>query len=187
MSLRVLDVVVNSLLGRPAATSGVHSNLQALIDENVALTQDKGMICLVASYKIISLINNIVDEIYDRKQVTIALVKTLLQRLESWSQALPQFLRTAPTSTTSELSTEKSAIGRVHVSCLYYFALMMATRPILVSTLVQQPGSGLVHSRIASACLDAATFLVKTCLGAKNHNILQANMCILKYDPRCIQ
>lgn len=184
MSLRTLDVVVNALLGRPAATAGVHSNLNALMEEtSVSSPQDRGVTCLVASCNIASLINSIVDKIYDRKQVTITVVEELLQRLENWNQALPEFLRKAPSSafgSFADPSAAKGAIGKIHVSCLYYLAVTLVTRPILISILVQHSSGSPVHSRLAAACLDAATFLIQICVGARKNNLLQSNMCILK-------
>jgi hypothetical protein len=182
MSLRVLDIVVNSILGRPAATAGVHSDLQSLIDDTVASSDDRGLICLGASYRIVALINHIVDTMYDKKEITIPAVEEHLQRLGQWSQELPDFLKTSPLPDQVQVSgvKDKGAIGRVHVSCLYYFAVTIVTRPILVATLAQQPASGLVHTQLASACLDAAMFTIQTCSGAQKHNLLLSNMCILK-------
>lgn len=180
--MRVLDIVVNSILGRPAATSGIHSDIQPLIDDVLAKSQsqDQGLICLGASYRLVTMINTIIEKIYDKKEIAVPVVEEHLQRLELWSQSLPDFLRTPPSTTAS--SADKGAIGRVHVSCLYYFAVTLVTRPILVSTLTQQAASGtsLVHSQLATACLDAAMFIVQTCLGARKMNLIQANMCILK-------
>lgn len=180
MSLRVLDIVVNSILGRPAATAGMHADVQNLIDEVLATSQDRGLICLGASYGIVSLLNNIVDKLYDRKEVTIHAIEEHLQQLDQWSQSLPEFLRTPPSTSDSAASADKTAIGRVHVSCIYYFTVILVTRPILVSALTHPAASGLLHSQLASACLDAAMFIVQTCSGARELNLLQANMCILK-------
>lgn len=182
MSLRVLDIVVNSILGRPAATAGIHSDLQPLIDDVLSTSQDRGLVCLGASYKLVAMINSIVDRMYDKKEISVPAVEEHLQQLQRWSRDLPEFLRTPPSSTASGSSSAgKGAIGRVHVSCLYYFAVTLVTRPILVSTLTQQPASGLVHAQLATACLDAAMFIIQTCSGARKINLLQANMCILKY------
>jgi hypothetical protein len=180
MSLRVLDIVVNSILGRPAATAAIHCDLQPLIDNVLATSQDRGLICLGASYRLVALINKIIDKMYDRKEITVPAVEEHLQQLERWSQGLPELLR-APPSTPggTDASAEKGAIGSVHVSCLYYFAVTLVTRPILVSTLTQQSASNLVHTQLATACLDAAMFIVQTCTGAQTLNLIQANMCIL--------
>ncbi|CAG9942301.1 unnamed protein product [Clonostachys rosea f. rosea IK726] len=180
MSLRVMDIPISSILGRPPATAGVQSDLQGLVDDVVASSQDRGMICLVASYKMVSLISNIVEKLYDRKEISIPMIEENLQELEKWSQGLPQFLRTSPSQTDlADSDAEKSAIGRVHVSCLYYFAVTLVTRPILVSTLIQPQIGGMVHSHLASACLDAAIFIVQTCSGARKLGLLKANMATI--------
>lgn len=180
MSLRVLDIVVNSILGRPAATAGMHPDVQGLIDDAVANSHDRGIICLGASYGAVTLINTIVDKLYGRKEITISAAEEYLQELDRWSQSLPDFLRTPPSTAEADVSADKGAIGRVHVSCIYYFAVTLVTRPILVSVLTHPSSGNMVHSQLASACLDAAMFIVQTCSGARELKLLQANMCILK-------
>ncbi|KEY64159.1 hypothetical protein S7711_03452 [Stachybotrys chartarum IBT 7711] len=180
MSLRVLDIFVSSVLGRPAATAGIHSDMQSFINEFVQSAGDEGLICLSASYSLARLLSKAVDTLYDRKDVTIPAIEEQLRELEHWSRGLPEFLRTAPSSENSGSSSEKGAIGKVHVSCLYYFAVMLVTRPILIFSLTNQLPSGLVHSHLASACLDAASFIVQTCSGARRLKLLQPNMCILQ-------
>lgn len=56
----------------------------------------------------------------------MASAENFLQRLQKWSKALPEELRT---STEANLVTSISVnremfIGRTHVACVYYFAVM---------------------------------------------------------------
>lgn len=183
MSLRVMDIPISSVLGRPPATGGVHSDLKSLIDGIERIDHDSGITCLAASYKIVSLISSIVDRVYDRKEISISLVEEFLQKLKEWGQEVPEFLHTPPPSSSSvgqgDLPERKGAIGRVHVSCLYYFAVNLVTRPLLISTLTRQQPADAVSSQLASACLEAATLVVQTCSDAHKLNLLKANMSTL--------
>ncbi|CAH0025284.1 unnamed protein product [Clonostachys rhizophaga] len=183
MSLRVMDIPISSVLGRPPATGGVHSDLKSLIDGIERIDHDSGITCLAASYKIVSLISSIVDRVYDRKEISISLVEEFLQKLKEWGQEVPEFLHTLPPSSSSvsqgDLPERKGAIGRVHVSCLYYFAVNLVTRPLLISTLTRQQPADAVSSQLASACLEAATLVVQTCNDAHKLNLLKANMSTL--------
>jgi hypothetical protein len=88
---------------------------------------------------------------------------------------------------------KKRTIGNIHVSCLYYFAVTLVTRPFLISTLITRPTNlqsqsmssldaqeDSSHEQLSSACLDAAVYLIQTCMDAYKSDVLLANMCILK-------
>ena len=184
ISLRIVDMLANSILGRPAATAGLQSDINSIIEDMMSATQDDDLTRLIASHQIVSIINGIVDTLYEKKELSLPLVEQLLNEIETWAKNLPDCLRTA--SLNGEATgprAHKGAIGSIHVSCLYYFAVTLVTRPILISTLTAPPASGgLAQSHLASACLDAAVFLVQTCVDARKANILYGNMCIMKYD-----
>ncbi|KAJ6441094.1 Fungal specific transcription factor [Purpureocillium lavendulum] len=185
LSLRIVDMLANSILGRPAATAGLHSDINSIIEdmESQARGNDDDMRRLIASHQIVCIINGIVDTLYDKKELSIPVVEQLLNEIETWAKGLPDCIRSP--SLRGDASTapnaHKGAIGSIHVSCLYYFAVTLATRPILISTLTAPPASGgLAQSNLASACLDAAVFLSQTCVEARRANLLYGNMCIMK-------
>lgn len=182
LSLRIVDMLVNAILGRPAATAGLSSDINTILDHASETEQTNEMARLIASHQIVSIINGIVDILYERKEISTSVVENLLNEIESWSQSLPSCLRSpAKGGALSDSSYTKGAIGSVHVSCLYYFAVTLVTRPILISTLTAPPASGgLVQSQLASACLDAAVYLIQTCMDARKVDILYGNMCIMK-------
>ncbi|KAF4508029.1 hypothetical protein G6O67_004467 [Ophiocordyceps sinensis] len=174
ISLRIVDMLANSILGRPAATAGLHSDIDVIIKDMSMASPSDDTKRLVASHQIVSIINGIVDALYERKELTDPLVEQLLGEVQAWERELPPCLRSAD-------RRHDAAMGSIHVSCLYYFAVMLATRPMLMSSLVAQPVSGgLARSHIASACLDAAVFLVQTCVEAREAKLLYGNMCIMK-------
>lgn len=182
ISLRIVDMLVNSILGRPAATAGLNSDINSILEDISQTEKTDEMARLIASHQIVSIINGIVDTLYDRKEISTSVVESLLNEIESWSQNLPSCLRSpAKAATLSGSNYTKGAIGSVHVSCLYYFAVTLVTRPILISTLTAPSASaGIAQSQLASACLDAAVYLVQTCVDARTVDILYGNMCIMK-------
>lgn len=189
MSVRILDKLTNSILGRPSATAGVHSDLEDVLEELAQSSEDRRTDCLIASHNVVSIINDIITKLYDWKIFTVSAVEERLRDLEAWKRSLPESLRAPPpaanaTSTPgsehSRGSTTQGAIGNLHVSCLYYFAVTLATRPILMSTLATRPSNNDSRSNMSAACLDAAMFLVQVCVEARDAGVLHGNMCILK-------
>ncbi|KAK5993046.1 putative transcriptional regulatory protein [Cladobotryum mycophilum] len=183
MSLCILDMLVCSLLGRPPATACLRSELEnSLIDlsHDWKTHQQDSVACLFASYKILSIINESIDMLYVKKVASIALVEQFLNRIEDWSRNLPDFLR-GPSGTLRGSAPEKATLGSIHVSCLYYFAVTLVTRPVLISALTSQTVAGTVSpSPLASACLDAAVYLAQTCADAHKAGLLLGNMCLMK-------
>lgn len=182
MSVCILDKLVNSILGRPAATAGIQlTDKKALVD--LAEPGDDSAACLAAAYKVLFIINDITSKLYDKKEISISVVEKFLEDIESWKRELPQPVRSPQVGEQSgphSFPTQNGAIGKVHVSCLYYFAVTLVTRPFLLSTLAAHPGSGAQHPHLVAACLDAAMYLAQTCAEAYNAGLLQGNMCIMK-------
>jgi hypothetical protein len=129
----------------------------------------------MAANKVSSIINDITDTLYDQKKVTIPIVEQFLQDIERWKRDLP-----ASSRIPADASGKHGSIAKVHVSCLYYLAVMLVSRPFLVSTLTAKPLAKGAHSQLAAACLDAAMYLSQTCVETLNAGLLQGNMCIMK-------
>ncbi|KAL7944994.1 hypothetical protein V8C42DRAFT_324265 [Trichoderma barbatum] len=182
MSLCVLDMLVCSILGRPPATAGLRMEIDASIIasySSLAMRHDSRTASLFASYKILTIINESVDALYGRKVASTTLVEPFLTKIEDWSKDLPSFLRKPLTSKGSP--SQRAATDSIHVACLYYFAITLVTRPVLISRLTSHSDSEAPSSSpLASACLDAAVYLVQTCSEAHKSGLLLGNMCILK-------
>ncbi|KAG8667820.1 hypothetical protein FPOAC1_012659 [Fusarium poae] len=179
LSVCILDKLVNSLLGRPSASAQIRSDskLDDLVQPDDLITER-----LMAANKISSIINDVTDTLYDQKKVTTPIVEKFLQDIESWKRSLPDSVD-LPRGISYPLRGESlrdGAIGRVHVSCLYYLAVMLVTRPFLVSTLIAKPLAKGAHSQLAAACLDAAMYLSQTCVETLDAGELMGNMCIMK-------
>ncbi|EYB22057.1 hypothetical protein FG05_09064 [Fusarium graminearum] len=156
MSVCILDKLVNSLLGRPSASAQIRSDSKL---DDVGQPGDRITECLMAA----------------NKKVTIPIVEQFLQDIERWKRDLPASVK-IPT----EASGQHGTIAKVHVSCLYYLAVMLVSRPFLISTLTAKPLAKGAHSQLAAACLDAAMYLSQTCVEALDAGLLQGNMCIMK-------
>ncbi|KAL6876872.1 hypothetical protein J3F83DRAFT_727362 [Trichoderma novae-zelandiae] len=183
MSLCVLDMLVSSILGRPPATAGLRAELDGSIIPSyspAATRLSPRTAGLFASYKILTIINESVDALYGRKVTSTAMVEPFLSKIEDWSKQLPSFLRN-PLTSKRESSTQNAATDSIHIACLYYFAITLVTRPVLIPRLTSRPDASTPSSSpLASACLDAAVYLVQTCSEAHKSGLLLGNMCILK-------
>ena len=88
-SLRIVDMLANSILGRPAATAGLHSDINSIIADVRSVTRDEDDVThLIASHQIVSIINGIVDTIYEKKELSLPLVEQLLSEIETWAKDL---------------------------------------------------------------------------------------------------
>ncbi|KAF5024569.1 hypothetical protein F66182_3332 [Fusarium sp. NRRL 66182] len=176
MSVCILDKLVNSLLGRPSASAQIRSASSSQLEDHVAQPGDDITQCLIAANRVSSIINDITDTLYDQKRVTTSIVEQFLHDIERWKRQLPASVGIPA----GDDALQQGTIAKVHVSCLYYLAVMLVSRPFLISTLTSKtPGKG-AHSQLAAACLDAAMYLSQTCIEALNAGLLQGNMCIIK-------
>lgn len=182
-----MDKLVNAILDRPAVTLGIHTDLQSVIKDLAEESGDHRTACLVATNEMVSIISDINEKLYHKKEVTVTAVEEPLRRIDAWKRKLPPSFLSCPGQSSSDSPSlpripPKGAIGNIHVSCLYYFAVTLATRPIFMSSLTMQPTrASSAHHPLAAACLDSAMFLAQTVVDALRAGLLQSNMCILKY------
>ncbi|KAJ6003282.1 hypothetical protein N7451_005829 [Penicillium sp. IBT 35674x] len=191
MSLCVLDLLASSILGRPAATSALLPDC----GDRSRHTDTAGEAGLFASYRLSLILNEIIGRLYGDQGASIEKAEMLLAKLNRWSQQLPDSLRT-PAENENPADAQKRVIGNMHVACLYHFAVILLTRPFLISTLSVRlarlhqtlstngtgdfPDEDPVHSRLAAACIDSAVYMLQTCLEIHQSELLLRNMCILK-------
>ncbi|KAM0742903.1 hypothetical protein ACQRIT_003080 [Beauveria bassiana] len=180
MSLCNLDMTVSSLLGRPAATSGLRAEVDESHISALANHEEEDTAALFAVYGILSITTDVVENLYKKKRPSAALIERAFARIEDWSRAIPKSMRARPDPTLRDKANRQD-VYRLHISCLYYFAVTLVSRPILISQLTSQSNaSSITLSPLASACLDAAVFLVQTCTDAKKSDNLFGSLCIIK-------
>ncbi|KAF1736960.1 putative transcriptional regulatory protein [Beauveria bassiana] len=180
MSLCNLDMTVSSLLGRPAATSGLRAEVDESHISALANHEEEDTAALFAVYGILSITTDVVENLYKKKRPSVALIERAFARIEDWSRAIPKSMRARPDPTLRDTANRQD-VYKLHISCLYYFAVTLVSRPILISQLTSQSNaSSITLSPLASACLDAAVFLVQTCTDAKKSDNLFGSLCIIK-------
>lgn len=194
MSLCVLDLLVSSILGRP-------SGISPLLPENgrphhwigIAPTDS----ALVASYYLSLILDEILSRLYSEKAASAETADLLLRKLNSWSECLPRSLRTSSLEQNDQSAVQKHTIGNMHVACSYHFAVILVSRPFLISALsvrlarlhqsllTGEPSEvheeDPAHSRLAAACIDSAVYMLQTCLEVHTTGLLLRNMCLLKF------
>lgn len=184
MTCRVGDKLVNSLLGRPAVAVGILEEPDPLF-ANLVSSHDSGLRCMVVAYRIVSIIDEINTKLYGGQDIRLATVEELLQAIDSWKRDSLSLLQHTPSGTSivptdSCMEANEGSVGVMHISCLYYFAVILATRPVLISALTAQLGRNDQWSPMSEACLNSAIYLAETCVEALEAGLLQSNMCILK-------
>lgn len=190
-SLRVFDLVVSFLLGRPA--SSVPSNHDDMTRRESSYPHG---IAVSAAYNGSVLLEGIVQDLKKaNNSFSTTTAETFLRRLRHWIQGLPHDFRQV--SFDDELRvTRETAIGNIHVSCIYYFAVILTTRSFLIlhlmsrlkesSIIAPDPTSPTTTAtqraspQFAHVCISAATYMAKTCEKAMASGLLLKNMCIMK-------
>ncbi|XHG04149.1 hypothetical protein AWENTII_007429 [Aspergillus wentii] len=195
MSVCVLDFLVSSILGRPSATATLRSETG---DISLDMTRQSNTreLSLVASYHMSLILEEIITQLYSEKAASAEVAEALLEKLKRWSDNLPAPLLTTPRSGHELFAAQERIIGSLHVACSYHFAVIIVTRPFLISalsirlarlhqdlsetTLDRLPEEDPAHSRLATGCIDSAIYMIQTCLEIHRSHLLLGNMCILK-------
>ncbi|EED22426.1 C6 transcription factor, putative [Talaromyces stipitatus ATCC 10500] len=195
-SLRVFDLVVSFLLGR--TTSSVPSNYNDLSWKEHS---DSHSVAVSAAYNGSVLLEEIVQRLKKvNNSFDVPTAEGFLQRLRQWIQGLPRDFRQIPFDDEQEITSEvrETAIGNIHVSCIYYFAIILTTRSFLISHLMSRlkessiitpdaisPLTGRAAEQktspqLAHVCISAATYMATMCEKAMVSDLLLRNMCIMK-------
>ena len=149
---------------------------------------------LKASFEVCSVIAEITPKLATNTSIASAMAEGFLKRLHDWSATLPVEMRHFSRSNDEPLTLEEQerTIGNIHVSCLYYFAVMLVTRPFLVTHLMAHmptsSGTGMVEDSsmtpevadLAQACIDSAMLMANMSYEALQSSILLKQMCVLK-------
>ncbi|KIW17522.1 hypothetical protein PV08_04716 [Exophiala spinifera] len=201
-SLRVLDVLVCSILGRTYSTPAVRIDSASFTGMHVQPAKPRDM-ALNASFGACELIAEIMYSLDGNisNPIDTPTAKRFLERLRSWSANLPLEIRRFETTGKEPLNStdQECIIGSIHVSCVYYFAVMLVTRPFLINHLMARlPGASSKEAaqtrhfedaaraqdseavNLAQACIDSAILMAQTCFDALQGGILLQNMCIMK-------
>ncbi|KFA46121.1 hypothetical protein S40293_03774 [Stachybotrys chartarum IBT 40293] len=189
-SLRVLDIAVGSILSRPPATSPRGQSLGTYMDPEGKSNLSPEMTCMTSSFEVCTVLEEIMHHLDHKRDVNIASIQRLLTQLRLRSQSLPSELRFSTTEWPMSAERQRQALGSSTVACIYYFSVILITRPVLISWLLRkltaasQGSSSHTASpkveEIAQVCVDAAVLMAETARSAQAAGILLQNMCMLK-------
>jgi len=187
-SLKVMDTLVNTLLGRP--TSFAQSTSPPTSNHQDAST------ILDASFELSTMIEEFTSQGRTDLSASLPASEEMLQRIRRRMNTFPNSYRSIKVTDLATLQPDGLAgmIGNVHLACIYYFAVMLIARPYFMASMVTRmkaAGTGTMRTKqvtefnqMAEACIDAAVFMATMAKGALNAGILLANMVILKYASK---
>lgn len=185
-SLRVLDLFLSSSMGRPPSTSDVDCTVPyRAVDADGNEVFD----LLNASVQILVILECIILEIYSRKKISMRLTEGISLQLREWSGRWLSPLKDMIAQPAGR--NEAQVTGACQVLSSYYYAVMLVSRPFLMYELFQRltDGSSASNSRpaalasgrskLADACIDAASLMVDPVLDLIERGILRGKAPLL--------
>lgn len=120
-SLRVVDMLISSILGRPPSTSDVDCtvkyNVTDVSREEIVHTVQ----FLDASVQIFMIIERVVVEVYSRKRISIRIADYVSRQLKSWASNWLKVLTDLTVCVTENQVDRSSVIGACSALCTYYY------------------------------------------------------------------
>lgn len=187
-------MLVATILGRPCTSSlpGKGSGTGKVSE----LTGDHPRsLAFEATYNICSFIGSYIQEVGKDASSDPDRAQSFLHSLRHWVANLPPEMRSSKdVASPIDIKERALVIGGVHNACVYYFAILLVTRPFLIFHFTShialeqhnnddtsaESGSRSKIAALAEACIDSATLMIKICHDAWQSKILLANMCLLK-------
>ncbi|KAJ9136596.1 putative C6 transcription factor [Pleurostoma richardsiae] len=192
-SLRILDSLTSFILGRPSSLPPTRYDTSSLkeAETQVSAFGRQGQAFNGIS-RACTLLEEIVQKLSRGHMMDVSVAETLLDKLREWSTGLPpavrQFSVTGGTSPDWEM-----LVGNMHVACVYYFAVILVTRPFLIAHLMsslRSRSTGQTSSmaderaemvaRLAQVCLGSAMYMADTCHRVKMAGYAFGNLCLVK-------
>ncbi|KAF7189236.1 Filamentous growth regulator 27 [Pseudocercospora fuligena] len=167
-SLRVIDILMSNILGRPPSSSDVDCTVKYHAPSN---NTDISGDLLDASVQIFMIIERVVVEVYSRKRISLRIASYVSHQLKGWaSNWLKPLSEIAKMDQTS--IRRKADVGACSTLCSYFYGIMLLTRPFLIYELYEYMGASLKGGgtqadheekrKYADAALDAAASFVET-------------------------
>lgn len=183
-SLRVLDLFLSSSLGRPPSTSDVDCTVPY---RTVDADGNEVFDLLNASVQILVILECIILEIYSRKKISMRLTEGISLQLREWSGRWLSSLKDMIAQPAGR--NEAQVTGACQVLSSYYYAVMLVSRPFLMYELFQRltdgsssstrPALTSGRSKLADACIDAASLMVDPVLDLIERGILRGKAPLL--------
>ncbi len=190
-SLRIVDLFLSTSMGRPPATSDLDCTVAyKALDEDGSEAFDM----LNASVQIFLIIELVVLEIYSRRKISLQLTEGISRQLRDWSE---RWLR--PLKEMEALPPHDGHIPQTHGACQvlasYYYGVVLASRPFLMyelrrrlsaeesSDAADRPVMLSGKSKLADACINAASLMVETAMSLIN-GAVAGRLPVLVYTSR---
>lgn len=182
-SLRIVDLFLSTSMGRPPTTSDVDCTVPY---RSVDGDGNEIFDLLNASVQILLILERVVTEIYSRKKISLVLTEGISLELREWSARWLKRLRDVLARPSDHGQPQVS--GACQVLTSYYYAVMLVSRPFLMYELFRRLGgdgpgatstmpSG--KSKLADACIDAASLMVDPLIGLIEQGLLDGPMPLL--------
>ncbi|EFY88416.1 hypothetical protein MAC_05468 [Metarhizium acridum CQMa 102] len=178
-SVRIVDLFLSTSMGRPPSASDVDCTVPY---RNIDANGDEDLDLLNASVQILLITERVVVEIYSRRKISLQLTEGISHQLRDWSGRWLRQLKDVIARTDSRSTAEIS--GACQVLSSYYYAVMLISRPFLMYELVRRLSdspsaagrSSLTSgkSKLADACIDAASLMVDPILDLIDRGILNS-------------
>lgn len=166
-SLRVVDMLISNLLGRPPSTSDVDCTVKYNTSEFSLPYQ-----LLDSSVQIFMIIERVVVEVYSRKRISLRIATYVSHQLKAWASRWLRPFSDVTSRCGSGVAGRDSIVGACQMLCSYFYGIMLLTRPFLIYELyevlgapVKAPGTRAENDekkKFADAALDAAASFVET-------------------------
>ena len=189
----MLDSIVNSILGRNSGLPGVQHDTRLKEVGQSCHEQNSGReISLQATFDLCPFLDEL--ERKESHQDTSS-TESLLQRLQQWSKALPPQLRSSTdiSSPGTVPADRELYVGGMHVACIYYFSVILATRRFFtrlnLDRIQEHARYGTAPSTsklddsaisLAHVCTSAAISLARVGYNAMITQQMLNNMCLLQ-------
>ncbi|KAL2826774.1 hypothetical protein BJY01DRAFT_262219 [Aspergillus pseudoustus] len=206
-SIQNVDVLASFILGRPKDLPLMRHAITETKSPNPEEVGQHAQPAFGAMVQVCNLLADIVD--CQRKSTGLLHVpsaETQLFRLRQWSGTLPENLRHfSPTASSQEQgnylepSDRQALMSAMHISCVYYFAVILITRPFLVAYLISRLRGKAPYnlisdpdeasdiniknskvSGLAQVCVSSSLYMVDMCVKAKAANFTFGNLCLLE-------
>ncbi|KAL1607905.1 hypothetical protein SLS60_002844 [Paraconiothyrium brasiliense] len=168
-SLRVVDMLISTNLGRPPCTSDVDCTVKYSV---MQMNNEVVANILDASVQIFMIIERVVVEVYSRKRISLRIADFVSRQLKGWASNWLQPLTEAMNSPNRNDLEHVALVGACSTLCSYYYGIMLLTRPFLIYEIYNHMGASVKGARTqgdhanrrkyADAALDAATSFVDT-------------------------
>jgi hypothetical protein len=147
------------------------------------------------------LVEDIVRELRSWNVLHVPTAQSLLKDMRRWIRSVPDTARNFEYTPGIKLDAERrrNLVGNINISCVYYFAVMLITRPFLIAYLMSRlrgraPDHLIVDpdeatdisiknndvSRLAQVCVGSVTYLVEMLQRLQQLGFSFRNMCLLQ-------